>query len=121
MKEATRPSETSALTRVTRRHIFEGGILHSHRRKNLKTCIALTGWDLWLRRNVSPVRYGLASYIPEDGIPLGTACFLLHKNRMFKYYLDELEVFALNLAAFPQLCSLLWSMKTVEIKGHGLL
>jgi hypothetical protein len=36
MMEATRYSETLALTRATRRSIPKGGILHSHRRENLK-------------------------------------------------------------------------------------
>jgi hypothetical protein len=39
-------SETSVLTRATRRHIPEDGILHSHRRENLIPYIALTGWAL---------------------------------------------------------------------------
>jgi hypothetical protein len=39
-------SETSDLTRGTRRIIPEDGILLSHRRKNLKSYIALTGWTL---------------------------------------------------------------------------
>jgi hypothetical protein len=38
MMEATRSSETSALTRATRRYVPEDGILHSHRRENLKSC-----------------------------------------------------------------------------------
>jgi hypothetical protein len=89
-------SETSVLTRPTRRrHIPEDGILHSHCRANLKSYIALTGWDVqrrsdvspvnyelgfhksyialtdWAlerRRNVSPVRYELGLYIPEHDI-----------------------------------------------------
>jgi hypothetical protein len=38
--------ETSVLTRPTRRHIPEEGILHNHRRENLKSYNALTGWAL---------------------------------------------------------------------------
>jgi hypothetical protein len=36
MMEATRSSETSVLTRATRRTIPDDGILHSHSRENLK-------------------------------------------------------------------------------------
>jgi hypothetical protein len=46
MMEALRSSETSVLTRATRRNIPEDGILHSHHRENLKSYIALTGWTL---------------------------------------------------------------------------
>jgi hypothetical protein len=45
-KEALRSSETSVLTRTTQRNIPEDTILHSHRRENLKSYIALTGWTL---------------------------------------------------------------------------
>jgi hypothetical protein len=68
MIDAIRSSELSVLTRATRRHISEDGILHSHRRENIKSYIALIGRILWRRRNVSPVRYELGFYIPEEGI-----------------------------------------------------
>jgi hypothetical protein len=44
-------------------YIPEDGILHSYRRENLKSYIALTGWALWQRINVFPVRYELDFYI----------------------------------------------------------
>jgi hypothetical protein len=46
MREALSSSETSVLTRATQRNIPEDAILHCHRRKNLKSYIALTGWTL---------------------------------------------------------------------------
>jgi hypothetical protein len=49
-------------------YIPQDDILHSHRRENLKSYIALTGWTLLQIRNVSPVRYKLGLYIPEDDI-----------------------------------------------------
>jgi hypothetical protein len=46
MMEALSSSETSIITRVTRRNIPEDDILYSHRRENLKSYIELTGWTL---------------------------------------------------------------------------
>jgi hypothetical protein len=46
MVEDIRSSETSILTRATRRNIPEDGILHSHSRENLKSYMVLTGWTL---------------------------------------------------------------------------
>jgi hypothetical protein len=46
MMEAIHPSKTSVFTRATRHNIPEDGILHSHRRGNFKSYIALTGWTL---------------------------------------------------------------------------
>jgi hypothetical protein len=54
--EATSSSEPSVLTRATQCKMTEDEILHSHRCKYLKSYIALTGWDLQQRSNVSPVR-----------------------------------------------------------------
>jgi hypothetical protein len=44
MKEAVSSSETSVLTRATRRKIPEDTILHNHRRENLKSYILLSRW-----------------------------------------------------------------------------
>jgi hypothetical protein len=49
-------------------YISEDGILHSHRRENLKSYIALIGWVLYRRRIMSSVKYELGSRIPEDDI-----------------------------------------------------
>jgi hypothetical protein len=46
MMEALRSSETSVVTRATRRKIPEDAILHHHCRKNIKSYVALTGWTL---------------------------------------------------------------------------
>jgi hypothetical protein len=68
MMEAISSSETSELTRATRRNIAEDGILYTYRRENFKSYTALTAWTLYRRRNVSSVKYELGFYIPEDGI-----------------------------------------------------
>jgi hypothetical protein len=44
--EALGSSETSLLTRAIWHNIPEDFILHSQRRENLKSYIALTGWSL---------------------------------------------------------------------------
>jgi hypothetical protein len=49
-------------------YIPEDDILHSHSCENLKSYIALTGWALQRRHNMSAVRYELGFYILEDGI-----------------------------------------------------
>jgi hypothetical protein len=83
LREPQRFSETSVLTRATRRRIPEDAILHSHRRESLKSYIELTGWTLQRSGNVSPVKYELGFYIPEDDI--------LHSDRRinFKSYIQK--------------------------------
>jgi hypothetical protein len=46
MMEAILSCGTSVPTTATRRNIPEGDIIHSHRRENLKSYIALSGWTL---------------------------------------------------------------------------
>jgi hypothetical protein len=90
IKEALSSSETSVLTRTTRRNVPEDDILHNHSRENLKSYIKITVWTLYRRRDVSPVRNERGFYIPEDDI--------LHSHRLenFKSYtvsLDDLNLF----------------------------
>jgi hypothetical protein len=68
MMEMIHSSEISVLTRATRRHVPKDGILHCHRRENVKSYIAFTGPALQWGCNVSPVWYELGFYIAEDGI-----------------------------------------------------
>jgi hypothetical protein len=66
MMDVILSSETSVLSRATWRNMPEEGILHSHRRGNVKSYIALTDWDLQRGRNVPPVRYEVGFSISED-------------------------------------------------------
>jgi hypothetical protein len=52
MMDALGSSETSVLTRATRRYIQEDGILHSHRREILKSYIELTGYIFTKRKQL---------------------------------------------------------------------
>jgi hypothetical protein len=49
-------------------YIPKDDILHSYHRENLKSYIALTGWAMQRKRNVSPVEYEPGFYIPKDDI-----------------------------------------------------
>jgi hypothetical protein len=64
-------------------YISEDDILHSDRRGNLKYYIALTGWALQRRHNVSPVK--LCYFIPEDDI------LHRHHRENLKSYTFELD------------------------------
>jgi hypothetical protein len=55
-------------------YIPEDPILHSHRRENLKSYVALTGWALYRRSDVSPVKYEQGFCIPEGDILSGLCC-----------------------------------------------
>jgi hypothetical protein len=58
------------------------GIMHSHRRGNVESYLAFTGWALYRRRNVFPVRYELGFYIPGDGILHSHRCGNLRSLRI---------------------------------------
>jgi hypothetical protein len=74
-----------------RSYIPEDDILHSHRRENLKSYIALTGWTMYRRRHVSPVRYDLSSYSPEDVIRHS------HRREDLKSHVEGHDLAALGL------------------------
>jgi hypothetical protein len=68
-------------------YIPEDDILHSHDRENLKSYVALTGWTLLRRRNVSHVRYELGFHIPEDGI------LHSHRRENLRPYIPNVAIF----------------------------
>jgi hypothetical protein len=74
--EAIRSSETSVYTRSTRRHIPEDGILHSHRRENLKS---YTSFFIFTNTSGEILESYLASYqVTSEGcIPEDKTAFLL--------------------------------------------
>jgi hypothetical protein len=71
--------------------IPEDGILHSHCSENLKSYIALTGWILQRRRDMSPVKYEMGFYIPEDGILHSHCSENLKSYRIFGSHKKEMS------------------------------
>jgi hypothetical protein len=61
-----RSTETSLHTRSTRRHIPEYGILHSHRRENLKSYISSWLCEITRRENCSLKLVKACAYFPNE-------------------------------------------------------
>jgi hypothetical protein len=101
-------------------YIPEDVILHGHRRENLKSYIALTGWALYRRRNVSPMRYELGFYIPEDAI-----LHSHHRENLKSYTVSQIghsKRYTLHMTAFSPLCMYLApnSQKFIPGKIFGI-
>jgi hypothetical protein len=68
MMEALSSSETSVLTKVTRRNISEDGILHSHRRENSQILHRINWLDSVAETLCVSCDIRAGFYIPQDDI-----------------------------------------------------
>jgi hypothetical protein len=110
-------------------YIPEDGILHSHRRENLKSYIGLTGWALWRRRDASPVKYELGLYIPEDDIAHShrrkdlKSCiplFILFNALIVAFHEDKLIIISVSDLHLYSSCQLLIHLTTLLCKCRTL-